>query len=208
MSFVNYKVLQKYNLAAFLGNAVEYSTPEEASFVHPAALLLPLHKSRYLSWVLFGFPFQAFSDGEFLLKHPYQLITFCQVYLAMHINTDTTYSMLKNMLRNTWKFMYRFHLPCVLWPRLSPPCTSSPHFPGGAADQIPQHPVAPSKYRTQEQDAKVMRQTEGTHQGDNLGVGKGFFCLFCFLQDGATPTLDSGRENSSSWSLFNTHRTG
>lgn len=57
MSFVNYKVLQKYNLAAFLGNAVEYSTPDEASFVHPAALLLPLHKSLYLSWVLSGFPF-------------------------------------------------------------------------------------------------------------------------------------------------------
>ena len=37
-----------------------------------------------------------------------------------------------------------------------------------------------------------MRQTEGTHQRDNLGVGKGFFCLFCFLQDGETPTLDSG----------------
>lgn len=37
MSFVNYKVLQKYNMAALLGNAVEYSTPDEASFVHSAA---------------------------------------------------------------------------------------------------------------------------------------------------------------------------
>lgn len=208
MSFVNYKVLHKYNMAALLGNAVEYSTPDEASFVHPAAQLLLLHKSLHLSWVLSGFPFQASSDGEFLLKHAYQLITFCQVFLAMHMNTDTTYTMLKNMLRNIRKFMYRFHLPSVLWPRLSPPCTSSPHFPGEAADLIPQHPVAPSKYRTQEQDAKVMRQTEGTHQGDNLGVGKGVFCLFCFLQDGETPTLDSGREKSSSWSLFNTDRTG
>lgn len=68
---------------------------------------------------------------------------------------------------------------------------------------VPAHQTSPEELETKflstqwlqantEHDSKmqeVMRQTEGTHQGDNLGVGKGVS-----FKGWEKPTLDGGRE--------------
>lgn len=48
-----------------------------------------------------------------------------------------------------------------------------------------------------------MRQTEGTHQGDNLGVGKGFVC-FAFYRRGKHLLWTVG-EKKAAVGVFLTH---
>lgn len=74
MSSVNYKVLQKYKMAAFLGNATKgYSTPEEASRVHLSHLAAAPTQAWHLpmkSLSILGF-FPAFHSRFLLMENFY-----------------------------------------------------------------------------------------------------------------------------------------
>lgn len=82
---------------------------------------------------------------------------------------------------------------------------------------VPAHQTSSEKLETKllgtqwlqantEHDSKmqeVMRQTEGTHQGDNLGVEKGLFHL-----RGGKNLLWTAGEKKAAVGVFLTHRTG
>lgn len=83
------------------------------------------------------------------------------------------------MLTNTGKFMYLFYLSCILWSHSSPPCTSSPNFPEELQTKFLSTQWLRANTEHGSKMQKVMRQIRGTHHGDDLGVGKGFFlCVF------------------------------
>lgn len=148
----------------------------------PSSLAIaPTQKSLSFLGSFWAFHSRLFSDGEFLLKMTYQLITFCQVYLAMHINRHRIQYVKEHVKKHqevyvsfsfTLCFMvFVYHL---LVPARHQTSLEELQTKFLSTQWLWVNTEHRSKWESNETDR---RDTSG----DNLGVGRGFFGLFCFF---------------------------